>query len=46
VTKQDEPKSTYVELAGAIVIGCGIYKKAARRVTQDGPQHRKHQIVR
>jgi hypothetical protein len=27
VTKQDEPKSTYVELAGAIVIGCGIYKK-------------------
>jgi signal transduction histidine kinase len=29
VTKQDEPKSTYVELVDGIVIGCGIYKKKA-----------------
>jgi cytochrome c len=25
VTKKTEPKSTYVESAGDIIIGCGIY---------------------
>lgn len=26
-TKQDEPKTSYIEKAGELIIGCGIYKK-------------------